>query len=78
MKGVLIENAVIVQGHSDNNGCREAMVRTVLPVASMIFSVLTGWETLQSTSMDIARIFVPVLGADRHRLYFQNLGFKYL
>jgi hypothetical protein len=47
MECVLIENAVIVQGHSDDNGCREAMLRTVLPKVSMIFSVLTGWETLQ-------------------------------
>ena len=64
MEYVLIENVVIVRGDSNDDGCKEAMLRTALPMVSMIFAVLTGWWTLQLMMEDVARIFVttdPVL-----------------
>lgn len=55
---VLIENVVIVQGYLDDDGCKEMMLMTALPIVSMIFAALTGCWTLQLMTMDVVRIFV--------------------
>lgn len=46
MECVLIEDALIVQGHLADDGCNEVMLVTALPMVSMIFAVLTGCWTL--------------------------------